>query len=164
MQPLAKVPGPTRRAMMGDLPDQRRWPVRLPDGLLHSHGAYSAGIVCGHLLFVSGQVGVDPRTDELVGDEIGAQTRRALENLLLVAASAGSGPQDAVRIGVHLVDMADFAVFDEICREYFGDPYPTRVTVQATLFPGFLIEIDGIFALSSDDSPRESSEVAFPAR
>ena len=60
--------------------------------------------------------------------------------------------------------MADFAVFDEIYREYFGDPYPTRVTVQAALFPGFLVEIDGVFALSSDDSACESSEAAFPAR
>jgi 2-iminobutanoate/2-iminopropanoate deaminase len=149
---------------MADSPDQRKWPVRLPDGLLHSHGAYSAGIVCGQLLFVSGQVGVDPRTDGLVADEIGAQTRRALENLLLVAASADAGPQDAVRIGVHLADMADFAVFDGIYREYFGDPYPTRVTVQATLFPGFLIEIDGIFALSPAPSPREPSEAASTAQ
>jgi 2-iminobutanoate/2-iminopropanoate deaminase len=141
---------------MTDAPDQRRWPVRLPDGLLHAHGAYSAGIACGQLLFVSGQVGVDPRTDELVGDEIGAQTRRALENLLLVAASADAGPQDAVRIGVHLADMDDFAAFDAIYREYFSDPYPTRVTVQATLFPGFLIEIDGIFALGEDAAKQPS--------
>lgn len=149
---------------MADPPDQRVWPVRLPDGLLHSHGAYSAGIICGQLLFVSGQVGVDPRTDELVGDDIGAQTRRALENLLLVAASAGAGPQDAARIGVHLADMADFAAFDKIYREFFGDPYPTRVTVQAVLFPGYLIEIDGIFALAPDDSSREPRDAASPAQ
>jgi 2-iminobutanoate/2-iminopropanoate deaminase len=149
---------------MADSPDQRVRPVRLPGDLLHSHGAYSAGLVCGQLLFVSGQVGVDPRTDELIGEEIGAQTRRALENLLLVGASAGAGPQDAVRIGVHLADMADFAAFDTIYREYFGDPYPTRVTVQAVLFPGFLIEIDGIFALAPNDSSRESTDAASPAR
>lgn len=121
--------------------------VVLPNGALPSHASYSQAIVCGQFLFTSGQASFDPHTGELVGDDIRAQAARTLKNLLLVAAAAGARAEDTVRIGVHLADLDDFGVFDEVYRQYFKEPYPTRVTVGAGLVTGMLIEVDGILSL-----------------
>ncbi|MFA4965984.1 MAG: Rid family hydrolase [Thermoleophilia bacterium] len=121
--------------------------VALPEGVLPSHASYSQAVVCGQMLFTSGQGAFDPQTGALVGDDFRTQASRTLENLLLVAAAAGAHAEDAVRIGVHLADLGGFAAFDEVYRQYFHEPYPTRVTVGAPLLAGMLLEVDGVFAL-----------------
>lgn len=116
-------------------------------GLPASHSSYSQAIVHGSTLYLSGQAALDPATGDIVAGDIRAQVEMALQNLLTVAAAAGAGAGDALRVNVHLADLDDFEAFDEVYRRYFSDPYPTRVTVGCALIPGLLIEIDAIFAL-----------------
>jgi 2-iminobutanoate/2-iminopropanoate deaminase len=125
-------------------------------GVPVSHGSYSPAIVHGSTLYVSGQVAFDPATGELIDGDFRAQAERALANLLMVAAAAGAGASDALRVNVHLANLDDFATFDQVYRRHFSEPYPTRVTVGAALVPGLLIEVDAVFALA-DDADREGS-------
>jgi len=119
------------------------------EGIAEPHGSYSQGIVYGSTLYVSGQAAFDSSTGEIVSQDFGVQAQRTIENLLDVAAAAGAGPSDAVRVDVHLSDLEDFSAFDEVYRRYFSEPYPTRMTVGSRLIPGLLIEMDGLFAVPS---------------
>lgn len=112
-----------------------------------SHGAYSPAVIHGSTLYVAGQAAFHPATGELVAGGFREQAHVTLRNLLKVAEAAGAQPADAIRVNVHLADMADFPAFDEVYRSYFSEPYPTRVTVGAQLAPGLLVEIDAVFAL-----------------
>jgi reactive intermediate/imine deaminase len=117
------------------------------EGIEASHSSYSQGIIHNSTLYVSGQTGFDPFGGEAGDGGFSAQAAVAIENLLAVAAAAGARAEDALRINVHLADLDDFGTFDEVYRRYFSEPYPTRVTVGSQLFPGLLIEIDGVFAV-----------------
>lgn len=127
------------------------------EGIPASHASYSTGIVYGSTLYVSGQGAFDPATGELIDGDFRAQAERTLENLLMVAAAAGARATDAIRVNVHLANLDDFATFDEVYRQYFSEPYPTRMTVGSQLLPGMLIEMDGLFAVpdnaGGDGSP-----------
>ena len=105
-------------------------------------GPYSPGIVAeGRFVFVSGQ---GPLLDGVyVPGTIVEETRLTLDNLLAVLAASGSGPDDVVRCGVWLADLADFAAMNSVYAEVFPDPKPARATVQAELLVG-RIEIDCI--------------------
>ena len=108
-------------------------------------GPYSAALRAGELLFVSGQVPIDPATGTLVEGDIAAQTRRALENVGLLLRAAGLTYADVVRTSVFLADMNDFKVMNEAYSTFFADPYPARTTVQAARLPrDARIEIDAI--------------------
>jgi 2-iminobutanoate/2-iminopropanoate deaminase len=108
-------------------------------------GAYSPGIIAeGRFLYVSGQAPL--RDGKVVGETTGEQTRIALENLAAVLAAAGAGPDDVVRCGVFLADMADFAEMNSAYGEFFADPLPARTTVGAAL-AGFKVEIDCVAVL-----------------
>lgn len=122
-------------------------------GLPVSHSSYSQAIVHGSTLYLSGQAALDPVTGAIVGGDIRAQVDLALKNMMTMAAAAGAGPSDALRVNVHLADLNDFEAFDEVYRRYFSEPYPTRVTVGSALIPGLLIEIDAIFAVSEVSAP-----------
>lgn len=108
-------------------------------------GAYSQGIVSGGFVFLAGQGAID-----LAGRKSTApfreQARLAFGNLAAVAHAAGADLRNAVRIGVYLLDMDDFAELNEICREFFDEPLPARTTIQADL-RGFKIEVDAIVRL-----------------
>jgi 2-iminobutanoate/2-iminopropanoate deaminase len=108
-------------------------------------GGYSQGVVSGGLLFVSGQVPLDPFT-RTVPDEFAAQVRRALDNVAAIAEAAGARLTDAVRVGVFLANLDDFSRMDAVYREYFHDPMPARTTVGAGI-RGYDIEIDAVIAL-----------------
>ncbi len=116
------------------------------DGVPPSHASYSQGIIHGSTLYVSGQAAFDPATGEIIAGDFRAQVARTLENLLMVAAAGGSCASDMIHINVHLANIADFPVFDEVYRQYFSEPYATRMTVGSQLLPGLLIEVDGLFA------------------
>jgi reactive intermediate/imine deaminase len=108
-------------------------------------GAYSPGIIAeGRFLYVSGQGPL--RDGVVVGETTGEQTRITLENLAAVLAAAGAGPDDVVRCGVFLADMADFAEMNGVYGEFFADPLPARTTVGAAL-AGFRVEIDCVAVL-----------------
>lgn len=105
-------------------------------------GAYSQGIVSGGFLFLAGQGPFDLAGQRVPGT-FEQEARRAFGNLAAVARAAGGDLRDAVRIGVYLLDMDNFATMNEVCREFFDDPLPARTTVQANL-RNFQIEVDAI--------------------
>jgi len=108
-------------------------------------GPYSPAVRAGQLLFVSGQVPLDPETAQMVPGGIVEQTRRVLDNIgaLLAAGSRSFG--DVVRTTIFLVDMNDFAAVNEIYGQYFSEPYPARATVQVARLPkDARVEIDVI--------------------
>ena len=112
-------------------------------------GPYSHAVKAGGLLFISGQIPLDPESGELVGDTPGDQARRCLENLSVIAAAGGASlGEDAVKLTVYLTDMAAFNEVNEVYGGFFqGDP-PARVAFGVAALPkGAQVEIDAILAL-----------------
>ena len=108
-------------------------------------GPYSQAVRAGDLLFLSGQVPIDPLTGSLVEGDIAVQTRRVLDNLGAVLAAGGRSFADVVRATVFLVDMEDFAAMNVVYGEYFSSPCPARSTVAVARLPkDSRIEIDVI--------------------
>ena len=108
-------------------------------------GPYSQAIQAGNLLFLSGQIPLDPGTGELVSGGIAAQTRQVLNNLGEVLKAAGLDFDGLVKTTIYLVDLGDFATVNRIYGECFAGTPPARVTVQVAALPkGALVEIDGI--------------------
>ncbi len=111
-------------------------------------GPYSQAIRAGSLLFVSGQVPLDPATSQLVEGDIAAQTHRVLQNLGEILKAGGASFDHVVRTTVFLADMNDFAAMNEVYATYFTSPAPARATVQVSRLPkDARIEIDVIAAL-----------------
>jgi 2-iminobutanoate/2-iminopropanoate deaminase len=108
-------------------------------------GPYSQAIRAGSLLFVSGQVPIDPATGAIVDGDIAAQTRRVLQNLGAILEAAGLSFDHVVRTTVFLTDMNDFAAMNEVYATCFTSPAPARATVQVSRLPkDARIEIDVI--------------------
>ena len=108
-------------------------------------GPYSQAVAAGGAVYLSGQIGLDPATTELVKGGIEAEARRVFANLAAVAEAAGSNLAAAVRVTIYLKDFADFATVNKIMQEFFAEPYPARVTIQAAALPrGAAIEVDCI--------------------
>jgi 2-iminobutanoate/2-iminopropanoate deaminase len=109
-------------------------------------GPYSQAVACGGLLFLSGQIPLDPGTQQLVAGEIEAQTERVIENLAAVLAAGGCSLADVLRTTVYLADLALFPRMNAVYARYFDRaPRPARSTIQAAALPlGALIEIDAI--------------------
>jgi len=106
-------------------------------------GPYSQAIRSGSLLFVSGQVPIDPETGYVVDGDISAQTHRVFQNIAAILKAAGASFDQVVRTTVFLADMNDFAVMNEVYGTYFSDPAPARATVQVSRLPkDSHIEID----------------------
>jgi 2-iminobutanoate/2-iminopropanoate deaminase len=110
-------------------------------------GPYSQGVIAGGLLFVSGQIPIDPATDKLVEGDIKVQTEQVLKNILAVLKEAKMGPENVVKASVFLADLADFPQMNEVYGKYLGKEPPARSTIQAAGLPkGARIEIDVIAA------------------
>jgi 2-iminobutanoate/2-iminopropanoate deaminase len=106
-------------------------------------GPYSQAIRAGQLLFLSGQVPLDPVTGQMVTGDIAAETRRVFENLDAVLKAGGRSFADVVRTTVYLADMNDFAAMNEVYGQYFSEPFPARATVQVARLPkDARVEID----------------------
>lgn len=111
-------------------------------------GPYSQAIRAGSLVFVSGQIPLDPATGAMVDGDIAAQTHRVFANLRAILEAAGASFDNVVRTTVYLADMNDFAVVNEIYGTYFSAPAPARATVQAARLPkDARVEIDLIASL-----------------
>jgi 2-iminobutanoate/2-iminopropanoate deaminase len=98
-------------------------------------GPYSQAVRAGSLLFVSGQIPLDPKTGAMVGGDIAAQTHRVFQNVAAILEAAGTSLDRVVRVGVFLADMNDFAAMNEVYGTYFTDPAPARATIQAARLP-----------------------------
>ena len=108
-------------------------------------GPYSQAVRANGFVFVSGQIALDPRTQELVPGDIRKQTERVLENLRGILQSAGSSMDKVVRATVFLADMNEFASMNEVYAKYFQRDFPARSTVQAARLPRDVrVEIDVI--------------------
>ena len=108
-------------------------------------GPYSQAIRSGSLVFLSGQIPLDPATGAIVEGDIAVQTTRVMENLRAVLAAAGCTFHDVVRTTIYLVDLADFQIVNEIYGRSFKVSPPSRATVQVAALPrGAKVEIDAI--------------------
>jgi 2-iminobutanoate/2-iminopropanoate deaminase len=111
-------------------------------------GAYSPAIKAGNLLFISGQIPVDPSTGNLVQGDITAQAEQVMRNVTALLRAAGVGFDHVVRTTVYLADMNDFAGMNEVYSRYIVDPPPARATVQVARLPRDVkIEVDAIAVL-----------------
>jgi 2-iminobutanoate/2-iminopropanoate deaminase len=110
-------------------------------------GPYSHAVEAGGLVFVSGQVALDPATGEPVDGDVGVQAQRVLDNIGLILEDLGLGYGDVVKASIFLADIGDFAAMNEVYRRYFDEEPPARSTFQAVALPGgFLVEIEVIAA------------------
>lgn len=108
-------------------------------------GPYSQAVKVGNMVFVSGQIPIDPKTGEFVSNEVGEQAEQVLKNLSAVLEAAGSSLANVVKTTVFLADMNDFVVMNEIYAKHFADNKPARATVQAARLPkDARVEIDCI--------------------
>lgn len=115
-------------------------------------GPYSQAVACGGFLFTAGQVGIDPKTGKLAGDNVKAQALQALNNLSAILSEAGASFENVVKTTIFLKDMGDFAAINEIYGEYFRQSHPARSTIQAAALPlGALVEIE-LIAMAPGES------------
>jgi 2-iminobutanoate/2-iminopropanoate deaminase len=111
----------------------------------HAIGPYSQGVRAAGLVFLSGQIALDPATGAMVKGDVAAETERVMENLGAVLSAAGLTFDHVVKTTIYLVDFADFAVVNEIYGKRFGRVLPARATVQVAALPkGARVEIDAI--------------------
>ena len=108
-------------------------------------GPYSQAVRAGEMVFLSGQIALDPRSGEMVAADIGKETERVLDNMAAVLRAAGLGFEHVVRTTIYLVEMADFPKVNETYAKRFSGTFPARATVQVSALPkGARVEIDAI--------------------
>jgi 2-iminobutanoate/2-iminopropanoate deaminase len=108
-------------------------------------GPYSQAVVAGDFVYTAGMLGMDPSTGELVGQDVGKQTRQALTNIKSVLEAAGSSLDRTVKVGVFLTDIKNFSEMNAVYAEFFPSDPPARTTVEIGTLPmGGLVEIDAV--------------------
>jgi len=122
--------------------------------IIHTHhapaaiGPYSQAVKHGQMVFLSGQIPLDPATGEVVPGGIEAQARRAFDNLKAVVEAAGGTLDNVLRLGLYLTDLTQFTAVNTVMAEYFTAPYPARSTIEVAGLPkGVLFEVDAILVL-----------------
>tara|TARA_B100001248_G_scaffold105489_1_gene78626 strand:- start:1804 stop:2274 length:471 start_codon:yes stop_codon:yes gene_type:complete len=106
-------------------------------------GPYSQAVIAGNLMFISGQIPLDPKTGDLVSESIEDQTKQVLNNLKNICEAAGYSLDDIVKISIFLTDLGNFATVNEVMKEFFAEPYPARATVEVSGLPlGVNVEIE----------------------
>ena len=112
-------------------------------------GPYSQAVKAGNLMFISGQIPLDPKTGDLVSESIEDQAKQVLENVKSICEAAGSSLDDIVKISIFLTDLSNFAVVNDVMKEYFSEPYPARATVEVSGLPlGVNVEIEAIVLIN----------------
>lgn len=111
-------------------------------------GTYSQAVRTGNLVFLSGQIPLDPETMQLVGEDFEARARRVFDNLEAVARAAGGSLDHAVKLTVYLTDLDNFATVNTVMADYFKAPYPARAAVGVASLPkGADVEAEAVLAL-----------------
>ena len=111
-------------------------------------GPYSQAIRAGHTVYVSGQLGIDPMSNDLV-EGVEAQAHQVFRNIRAVAQAAGADLDDIVKLSILMTDLSAFAKVNDIMAGYFKQPYPARATYQVAALPkGALIEIESVIVLT----------------
>jgi len=122
----------------------RSWqPAFLPGDLPKPVGAYSPAVRAGDFVFISGQVPVDPKTQKVVSEDFEVQVRQTLSNVKAALGAAGATLDDVVSVIAYLTNMDDWGKFNDIYKETFQAPYPTRTAVGAML-RGFKVEVSAV--------------------
>jgi 2-iminobutanoate/2-iminopropanoate deaminase len=112
-------------------------------------GPYSQAVKVDGFIFVSGQIPVDPVTNDVIKEDITAQTRQVLKNISSILEAAGAGLHDVVKTTVYLKDLKEFGAINRIYSEFFTAPFPARATVEVTSLPkGVGVEIDAVAVVS----------------
>lgn len=121
--------------------------------IIHTQGApaaigtYSQAVKVGNTVYLSGQIGLDPASMQMV-DGIEAQVHRVFTNLKAVAEAAGGSLNDVVKLNIFLTDLSHFALVNTIMAEYFSQPYPARAAVGVASLPrAALVEADGVMVI-----------------
>ena len=113
-----------------------------PAGAPVPRGPYSPAVRAGDFIFVSGQLAVDPETNQYIPADIQQETRVTLNNIRRILEDAGASVADVVRVGVFMADGADFAKMNEVYAEFFGNDKPARTTIVCKFAADIKIEID----------------------
>ena len=112
-------------------------------------GPYSQAVKAGNLMFISGQIPLDPKTGDLVSESIVEQAKQVLNNIKSICEAAGQSIDDIVKISIFLTDLENFAIVNEVMKEYFAEPYPARATVEVSGLPlGVNVEIEAIVLIN----------------
>ena len=112
-------------------------------------GPYSQAVKAGNLMFISGQIPLDPNTGDLVSESIEDQAKQVLNNVKSICEAAGHSLDDIVKISIFLTDLNNFAVVNDVMKEYFSEPYPARATVEVSGLPlGVNVEIEAIVLIN----------------
>ena len=115
------------------------------NGIATPVGPFSAGVVAGGGIYVSGQVGQDPATGALVSGGVAAEAEQALKNLSTILGAGGRTLDEVTRVGIYLTSMADFPAVNAVYAKHFTQPYPARTTIGVAALPlGAAVEIDAV--------------------
>lgn len=110
-------------------------------------GTYSQAMRTGNTVWLSGQLPMDPASGQLLAGDFREQVRQVFRNLAAVAAAAGSSLEQAVKVNVYLVDLANFTIVNEVMAEFFTTPYPARAAIGVASLPrGAAVEADAVLA------------------
>jgi len=113
-------------------------------------GPYSQAVRVDRMAFLSGQIGLDPASAQMVEGGVQAQARQAFANLRAVAEAAGGALEDCVKLTLFLTDLQDFAAVNAVMQEFFATPYPARSTIGVAALPrGACFEVEAILVLTS---------------
>ncbi len=111
-------------------------------------GTYSQGVQTGNLVFISGQIPLDPATMEIVDGDFEARARRVFENIRAVASAAGADLSQVVKLTIYLTDLANFATVNSVMAEFFDQPFPARAALGVASLPkGADVEAEAIVAV-----------------
>lgn len=112
-------------------------------------GPYSQGVIAGNLLFVSGQIPINPTDGSLVSDSLESQANQVFQNLRAIIQEAGTSFEHVLKLTIYLTDLENFAAVNQVMEGYFNEPYPARATVEVSRLPKDVeVEIDAIVELA----------------
>ena len=112
-------------------------------------GPYSQGVIAGNLLFVSGQIPLNPSDGSLVSDSLESQANQVFKNLHAIIQEAGTSFEHVLKLTIYLTDLENFAAVNKVMENYFSQPYPARATVEVSRLPKDVeVEIDAIVELA----------------
>ena len=112
-------------------------------------GPYSQGVIAGNLLFVSGQIPLNPSDGSLISDSLESQANQVFQNLRAIIQEAGTSFEHVLKLTIYLTDLESFAAVNKVMENYFNEPYPARATVEVSRLPKDVqVEIDAIVELA----------------
>lgn len=111
-------------------------------------GAYSQAVIAGDFVFISGQIPLDPETQEVVEGDVRSQVDQVFQNMTAIAQAAGGSLADIVKLTVYLTDLVNFPIVNEVMGEYFDEPYPARAAIGVASLPKDVdVEVEAIMSV-----------------